>query len=123
MWTNADSEERNKPIEKSRWVIMTVSALIESNGKSFEDQQGIIADLSRRALATYEVPKVLETAVCIIAEYLGPSILFGFTRCQETVRGRNQVVIGLTEDNKQTKSLPYPSFNYFNIGVAALREL
>lgn len=82
---------------KSGWVLMTKDVLPGSRNRWYTDQQRLVANLTTTSL--YEVPKILETVVCISARYFkfkerlfsdGP---WTFTNCQEQTQGR-QVFVG-----------------------------
>jgi hypothetical protein len=89
--------EQDAPIDKSRWVLMTKGLLPESKRKSYAEQQTLIADLAKKAQASYEVPKVLEAAVCIFLRHFGSGIskdeTYVYTRCQEKGKEGHQMMV------------------------------
>src|ERR1700722_14318452 len=85
------NELGDKSIDKSHWVLMTKDVLPGSRNKSYAEQKDIIANLAQKALIGYEVPEILEAAVCILAQYFDSNkLLFSYspctyTRCKENV--------------------------------------
>jgi F-box-like len=118
----------DKPIDKSRWVLMTKNILEESINKNYASQKAIVDDLAKRTLLPYEVPGALEAAVCILAQCFSSETRLlsddsrkqTYITCQDNVQG-SQVVVG--------SLAPTGHFFVFNncvgwnIGVAALRKL
>jgi hypothetical protein len=123
---NAIAQEHgDKSIDKSNWVLMTKNVLPESRGKSYDVQQRIVADLAKKSLISYEVPEILESAVCILSQYFGSTIrLFSYdpltyTRCKDEVQGNQTVVGGFAPDGLDVHNY---LFDNDSIGVAALRK-
>ncbi len=134
IWKDILAALGNKtPIEKSCWMLMTKDVLPQSRGKFYYDQKAMVADLAKKALALYEVPRTLEAAICILAQYFNSHAsskirLFSdnpatYTRCQEEVNVRRYgVVVGgfalkglcITLDDSSCSN---------DFGVAALRKL
>ncbi len=100
IWSALIQENGDKSIDKSQWVLMTKDVLPESRNKSYGEQQKIVADLAKKSLISYEVPEILESAVCILSQYFGSNIrLFSdnpwtYTRCKDKVQGYQTVVGG-----------------------------
>ena len=77
IWEDIVAALGNKAtIERSCWVLMTKDVLPESRRKNYADQQTMVDALAQRAFATYEVPRALEAAVCILAQYFGSHTAF-----------------------------------------------
>lgn len=62
---------KDKSIEKSQWVVMQKFCLPESNNKSYEEEQQMVADLTQPLkLSGYGVPETLKFVTCLFVEYL-----------------------------------------------------
>jgi hypothetical protein len=116
----------DKPIDKSRWVLMTKDVLPGSRYKSYDKQKDIVGDLAQKALIGYEVPEILEAVACILAQYFDSNIrLFSdspstYTHCKEKIRGEQVFVGGF---DRTGLTVAYDDNNDDpNIGVAALRK-
>jgi F-box-like len=135
-------EHDNQTIAKSHWVLMTKDIIEGSGNKSYWDQQALIAKLNKQTGMNYEVPNVLDAAICISMHYIhfGERLFIGddlvilkwshtgrqekviYTRCQEKIQG-NQVVIGGFSSKSfkvHNKSNAFDIFKIYNFGVAAL---
>ena len=100
---------------------MTKDVLPESRSKSYSDQQKLVAGLDARE-PTYEVPRTLDAAVCILARFASSKIrLFSntYTRCQEDVGGPQVVVGGFAAGGLYVN---YNGCGAYPIGIAALRK-
>lgn len=73
---------REKPIEKSCWVLMTKDILVGSRDKTYGDQVAMIKTLAEKAKTNYQVPKALETAVCIFTKIVETGKYF--SSCEKT---------------------------------------
>ena len=123
------AELGNQAVEKSCWAFMTNDVLPDSRNKSYAEQQALVVDFSRRAKATYEIPKALEAAVCIFSQYVSSKPearvrLFSdspwtFTRCKESVQRYQVVVGGFAPAGLNVRSDCYGNDT---IGVAGLRK-
>jgi len=129
IWDPIVAELGNMAIEKSCWVLMTKDVLPESRRKNYADQQTMVDALAQRSFATYEVPRALEAAVCILAQYFGSHTasktrvfgdsLWTYTRSQDKVRGHDVAVGGFAPAGL---SVDYFTAAYVDdrIGIAAL---
>lgn len=85
----------NKSLEQHGWILMTKRQLPESRRKSYSEQKKMVERIDQ-----YEVPKSLEAAFCIFAQYQASGkYLFSkppksLTRCQEGENGF-KVLVGL----------------------------
>jgi len=85
----AGSGYENPSITNSYWVLMTRDILEGTRNKSYDDQMQIVCTFRQKIGVDYQVPKLLEAAVCIFMEYVskGTRIYsdnpFTITRCQE----------------------------------------
>jgi len=126
IWSLIIQELGDKSIDKSQWVWMTKDVLPGSRNKGYGEQQKIVADLAEKSLIGYEVPEIIESAVCILSQYFGSNIrLFSdtpwtYTRCKEKVQGNQTIVGGLVPTGLDVF---YDNFDNNYIGVAALRKL
>jgi hypothetical protein len=98
IWEKILKEHGDKPITKSRWVLMTKEVIPGSLNKSFAEQQKLIAKNPN-----YCVPTLVEAAVCILMHYVqtGKRLYcdkpWTYTRVQESVEDMEkiwQVVVG-----------------------------
>jgi hypothetical protein len=118
---------QDKSIDKSHWVLMTKDVLPGSRSKSYGEQQKIIAGLVEKSLLNYEVPKVLEAAVCILSHYFGSNIrLFSkepwtYTRCKDNVSTFPPSVGGFVQLGLRVVVVN-DNNGYHEVGVAALRK-
>jgi hypothetical protein len=97
--TKCDSFNRGEHIDSpspcSHWVLMTRDVIEESRNKSYKDQQLLIEKQD-----VYEVPHILDAAVCIFMEYIRTGTrLYSYsrwiyTRCQEKYDANWQLVVG-----------------------------
>lgn len=88
IWNEIVKEIGDTPIGKSYWVLITKELIPESLGKSYDDLQTVLADLSGSSSSDYEAPLALEAAVFLLTQYFeGGTPLFAnkYTRCQEKV--------------------------------------
>jgi len=100
IWPNILAELGDRPIDQSRWVVMTKDVLPGSRSKSYSEQQAIVAELAANTLISFEVPGVLESAACILSQFFldSKTRLFGdnpwtYTRCPEQFQGY-QIIVG-----------------------------
>jgi hypothetical protein len=110
---------------KSSWVLMTRDVIEGSRGKTFAEQQALLAEKGHNL---YEVPPILDATACILLEYarsLGQTRLYGdrpltFTRCQENIYDFQLVVGNFVPDGL---SLSFHVYDIDSLGVAAMRKL
>ncbi len=99
IWSPVMQEQGDKSIDRSRWVVMTRDILPGTRGRSYAEQQRMIADLASESLNGYGVPGILKATACIFSQYFGSSKrLFSddprtYIRCVEEVKGL-QIVVG-----------------------------
>ena len=126
-WDNARKAIGSQPAGSSYWVLMTKDVLPESRNKSYQDQCKLVADHSKRTGLEYKVPGALEAAVVILLHHVrSGERLYGddpltYTRCQESVRGRQLLVGGGSSEGLDVDSDHYGHI-YNNLGLAALRK-
>lgn len=126
IWPSIDQVLEDKSINKSHWVLMTKDVLPGSRAKSYSEQQKIVADLAEKSLISYEVPEILESAVCILSQYFGSNIsLFSdnpctYTRCKDNIISHQTVVGGFGPTGLRIDFDTFYDENF--IGVAALRK-
>jgi hypothetical protein len=88
------------PAPASHWVLLTRGVIEGSRSQSYEDQQVLLASLCEKAHVSYEVPKILDVAVCLFMEYirtgtrLYPDDPWTLTRCQEKYNANWQLGVG-----------------------------
>jgi hypothetical protein len=121
------STRGSTPAGESHWVLMTNDVLPESRKKKFADQQAMIGDLVAKKGINYEVPQVLDAAVCIFMQYVNSAErLYSddpltYTACQEEVNGYRVVVGGFRPEGLCISNVNVGG-NEHN-GIAALRKL
>lgn len=128
IWIEILQEHGDVPNEKSHWVLMTKDVLPGSKGESYADQQKLVVNLSQKAQADYQVPKLLDAVTCIFmkcvnsGERLYNDKPWIYTRCQEKskIHGYQQVVGGFAPAGLHISSA---NRDFGMIGVAALRIL
>jgi hypothetical protein len=117
----------DKSAGESHWVLMTRDVISGSKNRSYRDQHAWVADLANRAGASYEIPHVLDAAVCIFMEHAasGKRLYndqpFVYTRCQEQTRNGNYVVVGSFAPAGLHVTRRH-GFDFEHIGVAGLRK-
>jgi hypothetical protein len=127
IWTGVADELGDKPIDKSRWVLMTKDILPESRNKSYGEQQKIIAGLVEKFLRGYEVPEALDATACILAHYFDSKVhLFNdkpwtYTRCKDKVQGV-QISVGGFQRDCLSVIADGDNQDYNCDGVAVLRK-
>lgn len=115
-------EIEDTPIDRSRWVLMTAEILPESGCKNKFVQREIVAKLAKKGLPGYQVPGILEAAVCILSRYFASKErLFSDTntRCEEVACGYNTMVGYFEEEGLMLSGSLYDKDS---VGVAALRR-
>lgn len=91
---------KDLPASASHWMLMTRDVLPGSRNQSYADQQALVARYAQKAGASYEVPHVLDAAVCTFMEYVqSGNRLYSdnpwtYTRCQEKWNEGWQLVVG-----------------------------
>ena len=124
IWSEIITEHGNTPVEKEEWLLMTKDVLPGSRNKSYTEQQTLVKNLSEKAQAEYQVPKLIDAITCIFAEYASSGTRlystdpWTYTRCQEKIRGYQSIVGGFAPAGLIVD-------NYFvgdDIGVGALRK-
>jgi hypothetical protein len=79
---------------------MTRDVIEGSRNKSFEDQKALLSRLCHEKHVAYEVPPILDAAICIFIEYVRSGTwLFSqspwtYTLCQEKYDGDWQLLVG-----------------------------
>lgn len=122
----------DQPIGNSCWVLMTNKCLPNSQLLCFSKQQLLIDRLVTRSLLMYEVPKILDAAVCLLARFVSSKIrLFNqmSTRCQEGYSEHfplmsmpYQLTIGSFDSEGLRFNINYRMVTRYRIGIAALRK-
>jgi U-box domain-containing protein len=93
-------EYTDPPAPKSHWALMTRDVVEGSRGRSYSDQQKLMTDNNQKAKLPYEIPTVLDAAVCIFMEYVrtGTRLYsdnpYTFTWCQEKYDANWYLVVG-----------------------------
>jgi hypothetical protein len=90
-WENIQKQYGGASISASYWALVTRNVIPGSRGKSYEVQEQLIVDHSRKTGMPYKVPTLLEAAAAIFVAHVQTGTwLYGenlvtFTRCQERV--------------------------------------
>jgi hypothetical protein len=93
-------EYTDSPLPRSRWALVTRDVIADSRGKSYKDQQAILASYSQKAKMSYVVPRVLDVTTAIFMEYVRTGIMpYGqnpktYTICQEKYGQNFQLAVG-----------------------------
>lgn len=93
LWDPIAKELGDTPLAKSSWTLMTKDVLPESLNKCYGIQRDLVARLTPITGAFYEIPKILEAAICILTHNFNTQErLFNdspctIIRCQENVQG------------------------------------
>ena len=120
------NEYGDTPNEKGEWILMTKDVLPGSRNKTYDKQQSLVKDLSKKAQVEYLVPKLTEAITGIFAEFVrSGTCLYSnnpwtYTRCQEQIVGNPLVVGGFAPGGLFICSLS--RFGSGNCGVGALRK-
>ncbi len=124
IWEKIINEHGDQATAQPHWVLMTKDVVPESRNKSYVDQQALIAECAKKTNINYEVPCVLDTAICIfmhsisLGERLFTDKPWTYTRCQEKVQGYHIVVGGFSSAGLDVSL----ALDDVNVGVAALRK-
>lgn len=119
-------ERGDDSIGRSCWVLMTKELLLGSQDKLYSEQKRLVSDLAKSAFAPYEIPRVLEAAVCILSQYFSSrtrllsSEPYVLTNCQEGFRGL-QITVGAF--GSEGLCIAGNSYASTHQGVVALRKL
>jgi NLR family CARD domain-containing protein 3 len=115
-----------KSPHSSYWVLMTRDVLPDSQGKTYDGQEALVAARARRLGLPYEMPDALSAATAILlhhartGERLYTDAPWTYTRCQEKVLGNKYpVVVG-----RFSSGGLYVHYNIIssNHGVSCLRK-
>ena len=93
-------EYKDIPVSHSYWVLMTRDVLEGTRSKTYSDQTKIVNEFRQRSRLPYEVPHLLDAAVCIFMIHASTGIkLYGqnpltYTRCQEASSKDSQLCVG-----------------------------
>ena len=122
MWDEIVNDKNiNQATAKSHWALMTNDVVPGTRNKSYADQQTLIAEMAKQ---TYEVPPLLDAAICIFMHHTGSGKrLFvdeswTYTRCQENIQNYQLAVGGFS----LAGLLVSDRFDTGPIGAAALRK-
>lgn len=135
-WSGQIGDLQDKPFEKSHWILMTRTVLLETRNKNYEEQQRIAA-----RYPGYSIPMLSEATVAIFMEYLvrrvelctttskwsllptpcPVSSKLTNTRCLETNPNGFQNTIG-SFHNRFARVLGHPWQEHDSIGISLLRR-
>jgi hypothetical protein len=85
---------------QSHWALLTRTVIEGSRNKPYKDQQAIVSSYSRKTKMAYEIPTVLDAAVCNFMEYVRSGTwLYSqspltFTWCQEKYNASWNLFVG-----------------------------
>jgi hypothetical protein len=85
---------------KSHWALLTRTVVKGSRSKPYKDEQAVLAQNSQKTNLVYEIPTVLDAAVCNMMEYVRCGAwLYGenpltYTWCQEKYNANWNLVVG-----------------------------
>lgn len=122
---------KDKPIQKSYWVLMTNNVIEKSRNKRYEEQFAIIKSINKGSILRffskkktenpiYRVPMALEAVTCILTKVveIGTKFKFHDTFCEETnLAGKRVLVAFMSQLEIQA------SFDTTDFGLAAIRDL
>ncbi len=112
------------PLDKSCWILMTMSNLPEGTYRKGMTQEEIDAKLALSLISGYEIVGALESYACILSKFADSNLrLFMYnkecTRCKEVVY--NKVVVGFSfYDDKSYRVKVFTSGDSF--GAAVMRK-
>jgi hypothetical protein len=112
---------------KSHWALLTRSVIEGSRDKLSQDEQPIVDTYSQKTKMVYEIPTVLDAAVCNMMEYVRSGTwLYGenpltYTWCQEKYDANCYLVVG---GGSGSGLYVYNNYigAYVNCGVGGLRK-
>ena len=88
-WEDIKQEYGDIPVKESHWVALTIDVIEGSRKKTSDDQKQLLEDYSKKANASYEMPRLLETVTSLFMKFLQSGIRlyddYTYTRCQERV--------------------------------------
>jgi hypothetical protein len=85
---------------QSHWALLTRTVLEGSRNKRYKDEQAIISSYSQKTQIAYEIPTVLDAAVCNFMEYVRSGTWlysqspWTFTWCQEKYNASYNLLVG-----------------------------
>jgi hypothetical protein len=119
-----------KSPDRSYWLLMTREVLKGSRGKSYADQNGLVAQCAEKTQQPYELPGVLEAAAAILLHHArtGERLLennpLTYTRCREWVAYRGAsypAIVGGFESSGLIVS-GSSIYGYYSNGVVCSRR-
>ncbi len=124
IWQSVIAVLGDNSIEKSQWVLMTKNVLPGSGNKGYDAQKAVVENLSEKGLKGYDMTRILESSVCILAHYFDSKVFLfsdfeSSIRCKEIVRNHYVVVGGF---NSRGLFVSYNLFDDPRICVGAVRR-
>lgn len=131
IWEELVEKLGDNPI-KGGWKAMTKEVLPGSIGKNYLKQKVMVDDLSKTSGKVFQVPLVLEAAVCISTEFFKSRSRLFFqynTRCKENLVGR-QLLIRQSEEVHSFYNSNFEApigllvgyYSFKDIGIAAILD-
>jgi V8-like Glu-specific endopeptidase len=123
IWDEIVKALGQQPTSRSHWVLMTREVIPGSRGKSYANQQALVAQLAKGM--DYTVLSALEAAICVFVHYVRKQerLLsddpWTYTRCQEEVQGLRLAVGGFSLAGLDVRNI---SFGRSKLGLAPLRK-
>ncbi len=114
-------QEYGKSSCRAHWILMTKDVMPGSRDKSYVEQKAMVT----RLVGGYQVPTLLEAAVCILMEHVetGRRLFsddpYTYTRCQEMIFNYQMFIGGFTAGGPHLYD--YSAGNFVNYGIAGLR--
>ncbi|CUI16187.1 hypothetical protein PNK_0559 [Candidatus Protochlamydia naegleriophila] len=129
LWPPVLAEGGDKTIDQSQWVLMTNDLLPDSRSKNYAEHQAMIANLAQQKLIGYEIPEIIESTACILAQHFKTNSVGDsenpfyngctYTVCKDNIQGSHTLVGGLKNSGLR---IYYHNQPGFATGVAALRK-
>ena len=114
----------NTPPASPHWVLMTKGLLPNSRNKNYVEQEALVKAIAEQSRLPYEVPHLLDSAVCLFMHYLTKKVkLFdtnpiSYTKCQESVSSNSIAIGNFCRDGLNIRTAPLDDYEIY--GMAAM---
>ena len=116
-------EYKDPATPPAHWDILTRDIIKKSRGKSYSDQQALLASISQKMVDTYEIPTILDVTTSIFMHYIKTGTrlykndyMYTYTHCQEKYDNKWQLAVGFFSDNLDVDCILHTKVEYWGVG-------